>query len=120
MADSAYVRMARLYAGDIDTTAPLLTDLQYQDLLTAEGDVPKLAAAQALDIIASSEALVSKKIRTQDLSTDGPAVAASLRANAAELRRQATAEAEAADVDGVFFDVVDHGSTSRPEHTAGL
>lgn len=47
------------------------------------------AAADALDAIATSESLISKKIRTQDLSTDGPAVAADLRKRAAQLRHQA-------------------------------
>lgn len=48
----------------------------------------KLAAAQLLDMLAGSELLMSKKITSQDLTTDGPAVAAELRALAAELRRQ--------------------------------
>lgn len=47
------------------------------------------AAADALDAIATSETLISKKIRTQDLTTDGPAVAADLRKRAAQLRHQA-------------------------------
>lgn len=79
---------ARLLTADVDPTAPLLTDDQYQGLLDLENGSVRLAAAQALDIMASSEALVSKKIRSQDLQTDGPAVAAELRARASELRRQ--------------------------------
>lgn len=67
----------------------LLSDEQVEAFLDLEDGDVYLAAAQALDTIATSEALVSKKIRTQDLSTDGPAVAAELRARAAQLRSRA-------------------------------
>lgn len=66
----------------------LLSDASLQGLLTLEGDNDKLAAAAALDIIASSEALISKKIQLLDLKTDGPAVASALRAHAQSLRDQ--------------------------------
>lgn len=86
----------RLLIADVDETALLLADDQVRGLLAMHGvpadaaDAPvaavRRAAADALDTIASSEALVSKKIRSQDLNTDGPAVAAALRAHAAQLR----------------------------------
>lgn len=82
------IGMIRLLITDVDETAPLFEDAQLTALLTMEGGV-KRAAAAALETIARSEALVSKKIRTQDLSTDGPAVAAELRASAKALREQA-------------------------------
>jgi hypothetical protein len=104
------VGQVRLLAADADEALPLLSDAQYTALLTMEGSNLRLAAAQALDIMASSEALVSKKIRTQDLQTDGPAVAAELRARAESLR------AQAADVDAdgaVFaFDIADYDPTT--------
>jgi hypothetical protein len=78
----------------------LLSDADLQALLDLEDADDRLAAAQALDIIASSEALVSKKIKLLDLQTDGPAVANALRAHAAELRRQ-VAEGAGSD-DGGF------------------
>jgi hypothetical protein len=78
----------RLLATDLDEVAPLLSDAQVQALLDLEAGRVRRAAAQALDTIASSEALVSKKIRTLDLQTDGPAVAAELRARARSLREQ--------------------------------
>lgn len=81
----------RLLISDVDEENLLLTDTQITALLTMEGSV-KRAAAQALDTIASSEALVSKKIRTLDLQTDGPAVAAELRARAKDLRDQDDAD----------------------------
>ena len=65
----------------------------------------RLAAADALEAIAVSEVLVSKKIRTNDLTTDGPAVSAELRALAKQLRDRAEREIDAADAyDG--FDLV--------------
>ena len=50
-----------------------------------------------------SEVLVGKKIRTQDLQTDGPAVSAELRALAARYR----AEADGADPEAGTFDGFD-------------
>jgi hypothetical protein len=82
------VGMVRLLTTDLDEDDPLLSDAQITAVLALEAADVRLAAAQLLDSIATSEALVSKKIRTQDLATDGPAVAAELRARAAELRRQ--------------------------------
>jgi hypothetical protein len=84
---STDVGRVRLLIPDTDEANALLIDPQIQALLDMEGSV-KLAAAAALDIIASNEALVGKVITTQDLSTDGPKVAAELRARAASLRQQ--------------------------------
>ena len=73
----------------------------------------RLAAADALETIAVSEVLVSKKIRTQDLTTDGPAVSAELRALAKRLRDAAQAATDLADTfDG--FDLVDALGAARP------
>jgi hypothetical protein len=86
---STDIGMVRLLIPDNDEDRPLFDrDAQITAFLTLEGGNVRLAAAQALDVIASSEALVSKKIRTQDLATDGPAVAKELRERATELRRQ--------------------------------
>ncbi len=49
----------------------------------------KRAAADAIDALANNEALVLKKIKTEDLETDGPATANALRAGARALRQQA-------------------------------
>ncbi|MEV6036029.1 hypothetical protein AB0L65_33080 [Nonomuraea sp. NPDC052116] len=100
---STDVGKVRLLIPDTDEANLLLTDEQVTAFLALEGSV-KLAAAQALDTIASSEAMVSKVIRTQDVSTDGAKVAAELRARAAELRRQVD---EGVGDDSVGFDVVD-------------
>ncbi|MEV0214290.1 hypothetical protein [Micromonospora sp. NPDC050695] len=82
------VGMVRLLITDVNEADPLFTDTEIEAFLTLESGV-KRAAASALETIARSELLISKKITTQDLSTDGPAVAAELRATAKALREQA-------------------------------
>jgi hypothetical protein len=98
------VRQVRLLIADTDPAARLFRVDQVQDLLSMEGGSVKLAAATALEVIARSEVLISKVIKTQDLSTDGAKVAAELRASASELRRQ-VADGEGDDSSG--FDIVD-------------
>jgi hypothetical protein len=103
----------RLLIADVDETNPLISDAQIAGYLALNDDSVRLAAADALEAIAASEVLVSKKIRTQDLATDGPAVAAELRALAKRLRDQVADDAEAD-----IFDVVDTLPPScRPELT---
>jgi hypothetical protein len=113
--DTTALRQFRLLTADTGAT-PILTEAEAGDFLAMHGLDPeaagaplatlKRAAADALDAIASSEALVSKKIRTQaGVSTDGPAVAAALRAHAKELRAQA-AELDD-DGDDVAFEVAE-------------
>lgn len=52
----------------------------------------KRAAADAIDALANNEALILKKIKTEDLETDGPATANALRAGARALRDRARQE----------------------------
>ena len=52
----------------------------------------KRAAADVVEALANNEALVLKKIKTEDLETDGAAVANSLRLGAKALRQQADNE----------------------------
>jgi hypothetical protein len=82
----------------------LFSDTQLDAFLDMNGQSVRRTAAQALLTVAMSEALLSKKIRTQDLTTDGPAVAAELRAQAAVLAGQADAEDAAAQES--FFEIV--------------
>lgn len=56
----------------------------------------RYAAADAIDALANNEALVLKKIKTEDLETDGPATANALRAGARSLRATAATEEDAA------------------------
>lgn len=77
----------RLIISDLGTP-PTFSDPEIESFLAMEDGSVKLAAAQALDTIASNEAMVSKRIKTLDLQTDGPAVAKSLREHATALRDQ--------------------------------
>lgn len=108
------VGQVRLLIADMseDTARQILTDTMIEGYLAISGvtqpyeDVPswsvRRAAASALDAIATSETLVSKVIRTQDLSTDGAKVGAELRAQAKALRDQATADEDASYDDDSF------------------
>lgn len=93
MPQSTEILTVRLLIADpgdpLHGATTLLSDEQLQAFLDLEGNSIKRAAADALEAIAVSETLVSKKITTQDLSTDGPAVAKALRDQAASLREQA-------------------------------
>lgn len=116
MADPTTLDQVRLIIADVDEANHLFTDEQIQTYLSLTGNNPRLAAADALEAIAVSEVLISKKIRSQHLDTDGPAVAEALRKLAAT-QRQLAAEETDADDEG-FFDVVDTiASSTRPEHT---
>ncbi len=63
----------------------------------------KRAAADAIDAMANNEAMILKKIKTEDLETDGKAVADALRGGAKALRDRARQE-EAEDT--VFAGVI--------------
>jgi hypothetical protein len=106
----------RLYITDTDDTPAnrLFTDDQLTVFLNMNGDNIYRASAQALRVMAASEVMVSKVIRTQaGTSTDGAKVSAELRALAAEYDAQANAEDSAA-VEG-FFDVIPFGDPGKPE-----
>jgi hypothetical protein len=70
------------------TDAKIDAYLELNDDETGDARI-RLAAADALDSWASNEAMVTKRIKQLDISTDGPAVAASLRAHADKLRELA-------------------------------
>jgi hypothetical protein len=93
----------RLLTADLDTPA-LLSDEIVNGYLGLHDNNVYLAAADALDAMATSEVLLSRKIRTQDLNTDGPAVAAELRKQASYLRGKALLLLE--ESEGGFFEIV--------------
>jgi len=90
----------------------IFTDDQLDAFYTLTGENVNRTAAKALLVMAASEVLVSKKIRTQDLSTDGPAVSAELRALAKVLTETADADDAAG---GSFFEVVPFCDPFKPE-----
>ena len=70
----------------------IFDDHQIQAFVSLYANSVKRAAAQAKLVLATSETLISKVIRTDDLQTDGAKLGAELRAQAKELRDQATEE----------------------------
>lgn len=107
------------YVDPANPTAPadyLVPDDQLNAFLTINTGSLYAAASDALIALATNEALVSKKIRTEGgLQTDGPAVAQRLLDLAKEYRKRhddATAEANALDA----FEIVPfaHGTYQWP------
>lgn len=95
MDPSTDIGMIRLLIPDRDPDNLLFADRDLAALLVLEGNAVKRATASALELVANNESMVSKVIKTQDLQTDGTKVAADLRAQAAELRRQANEDDDA-------------------------
>jgi hypothetical protein len=69
--------------------AYIFNDSQIQAFLTLYSNNVKRAAAQAKLVLATSEALINKVIRTADYTTDGAKLGAELRAQAADLKAEA-------------------------------
>jgi hypothetical protein len=105
--------MVRLLISDTDPSNLTFADTDIDAFLTLAGQNVRLAAAEALDTMASNEVMVSKVIRTQDLQTDGAKVAAELRARAATLREQAGNYDASGNL--FAFDIADY----RPEANYG-
>ena len=97
----------RLLIADTSTANRMFSTRQIAQFLRLNGDNTRRAAAQALDVMASNEAMVSKVIKTKDLSTDGAKVADSLRKQATELRRQAD-DGEDSDDDASGFEIAEY------------
>ena len=87
------LRAIRLHLTDLGPDY-LLSDQDLKALYTDSGQSVARTVASGLRTIAASELLVSKKISTQDLTTDGPAISAELRALAREWDAKADAEQE--------------------------
>ncbi|GAB7016185.1 hypothetical protein [Methanogenium cariaci] len=79
----------RLLCTDKDDSKQIFTDEEIAAFLSMNGNDYRLAAAQALDQIASSQILILKYISANGLTTNGKAVAEALHLQAESLRRQA-------------------------------
>lgn len=101
----------RLLLNDVDEPTMVFTDSELRTFLLLEGGAVKLAAAQAIDTNADNEALASKVLHTQDLTTDGAKLAAVLHSRAEQLRNQHFNDLE----DGGYFEIVDTGHGCGPE-----
>lgn len=109
------VEFVRFLISDPDSS--VFSDTEIEMVLGRQPAV-YLAGALLLDRIADNEALISKKIRTQDLSTDGPAVAKSLREAAAQLRADHAASVEADSAGVVITEFDPHAGYPSPELVA--
>lgn len=74
--------------------AYLFNDSQVQAFLTLYSSNVKRAAAQAKLVLATSESLINKVIKTGDYTTDGAKLGAELRAQAADLRAEADKDSQ--------------------------
>jgi Arc/MetJ family transcription regulator len=97
------IGVCRLMLADTQQAEPILQDEEIQAFLALEGGNLKMAAAQALDAIATNEALTQKVIKVLDLTTNGAALAQTLRAHAKDLRDQVRRDLESAQA-GTDFD----------------
>lgn len=78
----------RLVINDSDVHRPIFSDEELTAFLSIEGNDVLRGAAMALETIASNEVMVSKVITLLDLTTNGAAVSAELRALAGVLRER--------------------------------
>ena len=76
-------------SGTYDHGEYIFSDPQIQAFLTLYSNNVKRAAAQAKLVLATSEALINKVIRTADYTTDGAKLGAELRAQAKQLQDEA-------------------------------
>ena len=99
------VNKVRLLISDTVNAGHIFENEEITGLIAMEGVVP-LAAARALEIMAANETMVQKRIKTLELSTDGPAEATALLAIAERFRKTWEDSVDAAEAD---FEVVSLG-----------
>lgn len=85
-----------------DTPEYIFSDPQIQAFLSLYSNSVKRAAAQAKLVLATSEALINKVIKTYDFQTDGAKLGAELRAQAELLQKEADRD-EADDASDTFL-----------------
>jgi hypothetical protein len=78
----------RLLCIDSDTTQQIFSDAEIDAFLAMEDGDIHLAAANALDTIASKTVYILKVVKLMDLQVEGDKVSDDLRSRASELRRQ--------------------------------
>jgi hypothetical protein len=92
MADWSPLSAVRLLITDTDSSRPIFQDEEVNAFLSLTVDSqtpsgkPFIAAAFALDTIATNEALCEKALTILGLQIDGPALSKELRARAVQLR----------------------------------
>lgn len=93
--------------------AYIFNDSQIQAFLSLYANSVKRAAAQAKLVLATSEALINKVIRTADYTTDGAKLGAELRAQAADLR----AEADRDEAEDSYEEIAIVSFTTKPDNS---
>jgi hypothetical protein len=109
--------MVRLNLGEDpdDQSTHVLSDTALTTWLEHFDHNTDLVTHRALITIAMSEALIAKKIQSQHLSTDGPALSAELRA-LAETYKQASDEANESQYFAGYVSPVPSGRLEAEEH----
>jgi len=93
--------------------AYIFNDAQIQAFLTLYSNNVKRAAAQAKLVLATSEALINKVIRTADYTTDGAKLGAELRAQANDLR----AEADKDEAEDAYEEIAIVNFNAKPDNS---
>jgi len=93
----------RLLCTDRDPDYEIFSDEEIAVFLSLNEQDARLAAADALDQIAASQALILKYIEVNGLKTNGQAVANALHQQAESLRARAAAEAAE---DDEYIDII--------------
>lgn len=93
--------------------AYIFSDPQIQAFLTLYSNNVKRAAAQAKLVLATSEALINKVIRTADYTTDGAKLGAELRAQAAALQ----SEADKDEAEDSYEEIALVSFTTKPDNS---
>lgn len=101
---STSIGKVRMLIPDRDEQHPIFQDDEIAVFLSENSDSLRRATAEALETIATDQALTLKVIQTLDLSTNGASLMNSLMARAKSLREQADqTEAE----ESALFDVAE-------------
>lgn len=85
--------LVRFLVTDTKPDGKLFEDEELDALLALEAGDVRYAAAQALDTVATNQALLLRSIQTLDIQTDPRAYATILQENAARLRKLSDSEA---------------------------
>lgn len=93
--------------------AYVFSDPQIQALLSLYSNNVKRAAAQSKLVLATSEALIGKVIKTGDYATDGAKLGAELRAQAAALQ----AEADKDEAEDSYEEIALVSFTTKPDNS---
>ena len=96
----------------------IFNDAQIQAFATLYSNNVKRAAAQAKLVLATSEALISKVIKTDDLQTDGAKLGAELRAQAKALQEEADRDDTTDSYEA--FEVVDYNNAKIVAQHRGI